>query len=800
MNERTERILEFDVIRNRLAACSLSEEAMRRIRAEKPLVDAEAAGRLKGLVSAVRERMESGDEEKQESLPDIGFLFAKLAVEGVSLEQDEAFAIGLFIERGRILAQWLTSGSHKDYAPLRALTEAVPDCTSLAREVFRIFNNDGSLKDLPEFQEIRRRIQRLTSELEAAAARYIGSEDIRRMLQSTVPSQRDGRSVLAVKANFRGRIRGIVHEVSATGQTVFIEPEDIVENNNDILIEKRRLDAEILRVLRELTAKIAESREVVEEFHEKIIALEVIRAKARYSKDIRGVFAKESRNIILKRARHPLLGSSAVPIDFIMSEDIRTVIITGPNTGGKTVALKTAGLFALMNQSGLAVPADEGTGLPVFDGVFADIGDEQSISQSLSTFSAHMTAVSSITAAATDQSLVLLDELGSGTDPEEGSALAMAILDYLIEKRVSLIVTTHHSVLKNYGYTREQVENASVEFDSRTLSPTYRIVMGIPGESRAIDIAARNGLRAEIIEKAREYIGADRSDVSLLITGLKQKRRELDSAAEERAREEKRLREERRALDLKELRLKQKELEIKAGETGRMRKLLDGSRKTLENLVRELKEGEITREKTLKVKEFLHDLEKRAAHEADALREEERALRREQQARGDDDQPPDAERMPASESNAPLAEGAEVLVALYKQRGTVIRQEKNGWLVEIGSLRMNFPADALTPARSAHEPLKPALVVTDLLPQATAALELNVLGMRLEEALDALQRQIDAAVLSGLTEFAVIHGKGCGVLQEGVHTFLKSDRRIAEFRFSRPEAGGFGRTEVVLIE
>jgi DNA mismatch repair protein MutS2 len=795
MNEKTERILEFDTIRNRIAECSFSEEAKRRILAEKPLVDADAIGRLKGFVSETLERMKSGDDEKQESLPDIGFLFPKLAVEGASLERDEALAIGLFVERGWTLKQWLTPASAKD-TPLRPLTETIPDCTGLAREVFRIFNKDGSLKDLPEFQEINRRIRRLSAELDAAVTRYTGGEESRRMLQSTVPSQRDGRSVLAVKANFRGRIRGIVHEVSATGQTLFIEPEDIVEKNNDILIEKRRLDAEVLRVLRELTAKIAGNRTVLSDFHENIMAIEVIRAKARYSKDIRGVFAKESRNalgngrnIILKRARHPLLGHSAVPIDFIMSEGKQTVIITGPNTGGKTVSLKTAGLFALMNQIALAVPADEGTSLPVFDGVFADIGDEQSISQSLSTFSAHMTNIASITASATAQSLVLLDELGAGTGPEEGSAIAMAILDYLIEKRVSLIVTTHHSVLKNYGYTRERVENASVEFDGRTLSPTYRIVMGIPGESRAVDIAARNGIRAEIIEKARFYIGTEYSDVSLLIAGLKQKHRELDNAVEECKREAKRVREDRREVDLKELRLKQKELEIKSGEIGGMRKLLDGSRKTLENLVRELKEGEITREKTLKVKDFLNDLEKTVVNESDSLDEEERALQREQKERND--QPPDLERLP-------LTEGAEVLVASYRQRGTVIRQEKNGWLVEIGSLRMSFPAEALTPVRSTQKRLTPELVITDVSRQSAAVLELNLLGMRLEAAMDALQRQIDAAVLSGLTEFAVIHGKGGGILRKGVHDFLKNERRVAEFRFSRPELGGAGRTEVVL--
>jgi DNA mismatch repair protein MutS2 len=789
MNEKTEGILEFGIIRSRVADCSFSEEAKRRILAEKPLVDADAVRCIKTFVAAIVDRMKSGDEEKQESLPDIGFLLPKLAVEGTSLELDEVFAIGLFVERGWILKNWLSSGKNLD-SPLHSLTENIPECTNIAREVFRILNKDGSLKNLPEFQEINRRIRRLTNELEAVIARYANSEESRRILQSTVPSQRDGRAVLAVKANFRGRIRGIVHEVSSTGQTLFIEPEEVVERNNDVLIEKRRLDAEILRVLRELTAHIAEKREILAEFHEKIITIEIMRTKARYSKDSKGVFAKEG-GIILKQARHPLLGCSAVPIDFIMNAGKRTVIITGPNTGGKTVSLKTAGLFALMNQSGLALPAAEDTSLPVFDGVYADIGDEQSISQSLSTFSAHMTNIASIIAEATSQSLVLFDELGSGTDPEEGSAIAMAILDYLIEKQVILIVTTHHSVLKNYGYTKEHVENASVEFDSRTLSPTYRIVMGIPGESRAVDIAGRNGLQAEIIRKTRSYLDEEHSDVSTLIAGLKQKHRELDTAAGERRQEENRLMEERRKSDLKELRLRQKEVEIKAGEIGKLKKLLDESRKTLENLVRELKEGEITREKTLKVKDFLNILEKNVTDEEKFLEKEEKLFQDQQKHL-------DQQSGPAKRS-APLAEGSEVLVASYKQSGTVIRQEKNLWLVEIGSLRMSFPAEELTSVQSTQKALKPALVITDLSHDSTAVLELNLLGMRLEESLEALQRQIDAAILSGLKEFAVIHGKGGGVLQNGVHNFLKNERRVADFHFSRPELGGFGRTEVTLM-
>ncbi|GHV75477.1 endonuclease MutS2 [Spirochaetia bacterium] len=786
MTEKILHQLEFSAVLSRAADCSLSEEAAAQIRLSRPQTDPLTVAGRKAQVRAVLDRINSGDEEPRGTLPSIGMILPKLSVEGAGLELEEAYALGLFIERGEGMKGWLAKG-----LPLTGLITGIPDCTALSREVFRVVDRDGKLRDLPEFRDIKRRIRSLTHDLENAGARYTGNEDTRRMLQSGVPSQRDGRMVLAVKANYRGRIRGIVHEVSATGQTVFVEPEDVVEKNNELLIEQRRLDAEIRRVLRELTAKIAENREALEGFYRGILELEIIRAKARYARETRGVFALDGSGLTLKQARHPLLGSAAVPIDFAMDNTIRTVIITGPNTGGKTVALKTVGIFVLMNQCGLALPAAEGTTLPVFDGVYADIGDEQSLSQSLSTFSAHMTNIAAISRAASERSLVLLDELGSGTDPEEGSAIAMAIMDYLIEKKVRLLATTHHGILKNYGYTREGVENASVDFDSRTLSPTYRIVMGLPGESRALDIAARNGLPEAMVRGARNYLAEERADVSALIAGLKEKHRELAAAGEARQEEETRLREDRRAADLKTLRLRQKEQELKSGGMGKFRELLSESRKTLENLVREVKEGELSREKTLKVKDFLRTLEETVQAEDAALLAEEAAIAGEHR------------RLDTLYGNGgrsiPVARGMEVLAGESRRRGTVLRAAKKGaWIVEVGSLKMTFNEGDLIPLPPSAEPRKPSIAPVDFAEAPQAKFELSLLGMRLEEALSALERQMDAAVLAGLHEFSVVHGKGDGILQKGVHDFLKKQPTVADYYFSRPELGGFGRTEVIL--
>ncbi|MDR1420755.1 MAG: Smr/MutS family protein [Treponema sp.] len=810
LGRKTRGLLEYPRVMEMVAARSRSDEAADMIRNGEPR--AGTAETLKAQVSFAVNLLAEGGGEDGGSLPSIGFLFPRLETQGAALAIDEAYAIGIFVERGGELLRWFFRGG-REVPPFFDGLESLPSCAPLADNIFRVVDREGRLRDLPEFRAIKKRIASIASRIEAAVARYTGNEETRRMLQSTVPSQRDGRVVLAVKANFRGRIPGIVHEVSSSGQTVFLEPSEAVEGNNSILIEKRLLDAEILRVLRELTAHIAGGRADLEIFHRGIVELETLRARARYSRETGGNFArcpdagKGAEPFVLLGARHPLLGSSAVPIDFSMDSGVRTVIITGPNTGGKTAALKTAGLLVLMNQSGLALPAGEAV-LPVFDGVYADIGDEQSLSQSLSTFSGHMTTIAGIMGAAAENSLVLLDELGSGTDPEEGSAIAMAVLDHFIEKKTRLIATTHHGILKNYGYSREGVENASVEFDGRTLSPTYRIVMGIPGESRAVDIAARNGLPPSVVEKARGYLAEERSDVSALIRSLEEKHRELDRSVRESRAGELRLREERRRADLRELSLRQKEAELRAGAAGRLRDLLDESRKTLENLVREVKEGELTREKTVRVKEFLRGLERSVGAEDAVLDAEEKILaleRRRVENAGNAEGAP-CGTLPGHGGVPVFAPGARVLAGPSRRKGIIARRDKKkageagekSWIVEVGSLKMSFAEDDLVLlVNDAPKTTPGAGWAADMI-SPSALGELGIRGMRLDEALEALRKQIDAAVLSGLGRFAVIHGKGGGVLMKGVHECLAGDPRVADYYFSRPELGGFGRTEVVL--
>ena len=807
LTEKTLLLLEYARILEKAAEYASSSEAAEIIKNSMPVFDASAED-IKEKVRAIHQIIITCNDEPRAWLPSIKFLFPKLEVSGVVLELDEALAIGLFIEQGTELKNWIiknlsankeqTAGKDALLKTLSFASENTPaDCSCIAAEIFKIIDREGKIRDLPQLRAIRKRIDNLERELKASISRYSSDEDYKRTLQSQLPSQRDGRAVLAVKVNHKARIQGIVHEVSSSGQTVFIEPLDVVEKNNDLLLEKRNYDAEIQKILRELTEKISAYTQELKVFHLTIIETECLRTRAKYSAATKGRFVKNtessSQSLVLRQARHPML-KKAVPINVEMGKNIRALIVTGPNTGGKTVALKTLGLFAMMNQSALALPLEEGSVLPVFDGIFADIGDEQSINQSLSTFSAHITNVSAITFHATENSLVLLDELGSGTDPEEGCALAMSILDYLIAKKSRMIITTHHGVLKNYGYTREGVENASVEFDAHTLCPTYKIINGLPGESKALDIAAANGLNREIVQRARNYIDEEKSDVSSLIKGLELKQRELAGIEKESAMEQTRLKEEKRIADLKELRLRQKEAGLKREYVGKLKTLLEESRRTLENLVRELKEGEgeVTREKTLKVKEFLNEFSRNIEEESAILAEEERAVK---------DQFMENEAAALAQQPA-LCPGMEVLAGAAKQRGVIARagkktQDGNSWIVKIGSIKLSFPEKELTPAKEKTNSA-PSWDAEYAASAASAVYELKLLGMRLEDAKDTLRRQIEAAVLSGLKNFAVIHGKGSGVLQKGIHEYLKEDPAVADYFFARPELGGFGRTEVVL--
>jgi len=821
MDEHTASLLDYQTVLTKTADYCVSPEGRELCLAMPPLKEQNALERLKQeceLFVKALEEIPAPDS----GFPDIVVVLKKLGVEGVVLELEELHALSIWIRdyeklqtfaRKALLLQPLGNQKKEsmgnktiesffdrqdEFFPVSLLTSLAPSLEVIYKIIQKILTPDGQLRDLPVIKSIQTAIARTNKEILALSGAYARNPELRDALQSSEPTQRDGRTLLAVRANFKGRIRGIVHEVSASGQTVFMEPFDMMEKNNELVELDARLKSEIRKILKAATEEIRPNRTIIAEGRNITAWIDLRLARALQAKRENLIFAQEcSKGLTFWKARHPLLGKKAVPIDVLLPEDIRTLIITGPNTGGKTVTLKTIGLHVLMNQAGLGLPAATGTKLAVFDNVYADIGDEQSIDQSLSTFSGHIKVISAITRNATSKSMVLLDELGAGTDPEEGCAMAMSLLDYFIRMGALTISTTHHGILKNYGYTKPGCLNASMEFNPASLSPTYRIAMGIPGESRALDIAAGMGLNQEIVEQARSYLSKERTDIGELIRGLSEKHREIELIEREQRKKLKAAVEDQRKADLALLRVRQKELELKRNGLKEMKKLLDASRKTLENLVRELREHGATAEKTREVKQYLADLAETVEEKWTELNQEEADFEKESEEidASDADQtlPPSA---------GDLREGMLVLFGSFKKQARLIRKENDStWLVEVGSLRMRASASDLYPLKVKHEqkPLLQIELASDPAGEpAVAVFQLDVRGMRLNDALRAVEKQIDAASLQGLKLFSIVHGTGEGILSRGIHEFLKQNPAVADYYFARPEEGGFGKTIVRL--
>lgn len=831
MNKKTLSELDFYRIKETIAGYCKSEDAKSEILNREPFTSFSEYEHLKNLSREWALFFNSSKSVPMTSWPGISPLFGILKTAGACLDLDELYALGLFcVAQKKITDTIKINQQEYNLKKLPAVVEQMPDLTGASRIIFGIINPDGELKELPTIRDIKRNIAAIKIEIESLMHKYTIDTSIAGALESNVPALRANRQVLAVKSSQRSAVRGIVHEVSQTGRTVYIEPEDVVRRNNDLIEEEYRLQEEIKKILLQATVQLADYREAFMENLPKMVLLDSTYAAAKWGADNDCTYAlscgedhpdnpKSKEPPLLLGARHPLLGSKAVPIDIHFASGKNVLIITGPNTGGKTVTLKTFALFCLLNQTGFPVPALEGTRLPLFKDIYCDIGDEQSLDQSLSTFSGHMKNIAEALNKASDKSLVLLDELGSGTDPLEGSAIAMATLDTLIERKSFVLVTTHHGVLKNYGYTNEFCINASVEFNSDTLSPTYRLVMGVPGESHALEIAEKNGLSPEAIAKAKSYIKTEQADISALIKGLNQKHLEADQLIQSFKEKEEKINLKEQKNHSREHNLKRREHDLKIAENKKELAFLKESRKRLENLVRELKEGEITREKTLAVKDFINDLTESIEGHTQILEAEERNLdKAEQKQKARQAQSKNNNGTQTANSGAPqfvFEPGMDVFAGASRNRGTLVKKERDGlWSVQFGTLKMTIKEKDLTPAGKQSDTYKPSIVVdlaepetvrsnfSDFAPSLSGiptnhpVFELRLLGMRVEEALKVLERQLDLCAMQNFHEFSVIHGKGTGALQQAVIDYLSNYPGVKEFKFATPEDGGSGKTYV----
>ena len=810
MTPHTFEVLEFFRIAEIIAGYCKSEQARERCLQKRPLQDAAEIAAAKELGRDILGFLQADEPLPIKNIPPLDSVLKQLHTAGVCLTVEELYAAGLLALQIDELKAWAAKQKKPESAACR-LIESMPPLPQTEQAVFSFIDKNGALRDIPTLTAIQKKMRRIEADIEKTMRSYCTDESTKGMLQTPAPVLRNGRQVIAVRSNFKGRIKGIIHEYSQSGQSFYLEPESIVLRNNELMRAQAEYEQELHRLLLNISAKLAAEADPLERVYECVSELDCAAAAARWAYSENGVFVPDtgsSQYFYLQAARHPLLGAAAVPIDLKLAADERILIITGPNTGGKTVSLKTAALFVLLNQTGWPVLAGEDTRLPVFRYVGCAIGDEQSLERSLSTFSAYMRTVGELLEAADEESLILLDELGSGTDPQEGGALAMAILDELFARRSRVFITSHHGVLKNYAYRKRGCVNASVSFDEATLRPSYRILMGIPGESRAVDIAEKNGLPAEVIRAARAYMADSSADAAALIKGLMEKHEQLAVFEREKEEAEKALTEKQRRFDLNTLKLRQKELLLRSQGYKRLNDLFEQKRNEIENLVREIQEGELTHEKTSKLKQFFAGFEQTLAEEQTEIGNEqqelsgmEQALRNREQAHGKPANGMSATGVLASAStNEALTEGMEVLIPHLHRRGVIIRKEKKNWLVAVDTVKMTFPADKLEPLSPAAAPLRTPQVVVEaeLHKESRPELELRLLGMRLDEAEKHLQNQLDLALMHNMQEFSIVHGKGNGVLQTMVQEKLAAAPYVAEFFFARPEHGGTGKTIVRL--
>ena len=811
MTPHTLEVLEFFRIAELIAGYCKSQEARERCLQKRPLHDAAAIAVAKELGRDILSFLQVDEPLPIKTLPPLEGVLKQLHTAGVCLTIEELYAAGLLALQVDELKAWSVKQKRAESAAC-VLIESMPSLPQTAQAVFSFIDKNGALRDIPSLTAIQKKMQRIEADIEKTMRSYCTDESTKGMLQTPAPVLRNGRQVIAVRSNFKGRIKGIIHEYSQSGQSFYLEPEGIVLRNNELMRAQAEYEQELHRLLVSISAKLAEEAHALEQAYALVLELDCAAAAARWAYTENGVFVPDTGNaqcFYLQAARHPLLGAAAVPIDLTLTADERILIITGPNTGGKTVSLKTAALFVLLNQTGWPVLAGEETRLPVFRYVGCAIGDEQSLDRSLSTFSAYMRTVGELLEAADEESLILLDELGSGTDPQEGGALAMAILDELVARRSRVLVTSHHGVLKNYAYRKSGCVNASVSFDEATLRPSYRILMGIPGESRAVDIAEKNGLSPAVIRAARAYMADSSADAAALIKGLMEKHTQLAVFEREKEKAEKALKEKQRRCDLNALKLRQKELLLRSQGYKRLNDLFEQKRNEIENLVREIQEGELTHEKTSKLKQFFADFGKMLAEEQTDIRNEQdelsaaqQAIRNQEQEQGKSSNGMSANGVPAAGApiNETLAESMEVFIPHLHRRGVIIRKEKKNWLVAVDTVKMTFPADKLEPLTPSAAPLRAPQVVVEaeLHQESRPEFELRLLGMRLDEAEKHLQNQLDLAVMHNMQEFSIVHGKGNGVLQTMVQEKLAAAPYVAEFFFARPEHGGTGKTIVRL--
>jgi DNA mismatch repair protein MutS2 len=797
------RVLEFESLRDLVRRYAPSPLGQGRIAELSPSADRLWIENQHQLTVEIREFRRVGDRFEFSGLIDISTTVKKARIQGTVLETTAIRDVVLVVDRAaewREIALSPPAAMKVEWTAVAELSSGISDFTEFLRAFRNKIQPDGTLEDRasPELARIRREIERQKRAIQESLRGYLRRLAEGGAVQDELITIRGERFVIPIKIEQKRRVQGVVHGASSSGQTVFVEPLETIEQNNELV---RLLDeelAEIHRILVEMTRRIGENSELILQAVGVLGELELQFAKARFAEEYNcvPVSVGENSRLVLINARHPLLernlkakGGQVVPIRIELEGENLELVITGPNTGGKTVALKTVGLLALMAQSGIPVPADRAE-LPVFDSVLADIGDYQSIEQNLSTFSAHVTNIDFISRTATAESLVLLDELGSATDPEEGAALAVAIAEHFRRIGCITVISTHHTSLKVFGANTPGVVNSSVGFDEATLQPTYELRIGVPGASAGINIAQRLGLNPTIIEAARSKLGTQTRDVGQFLDRL---HADLREAATERLR-----------LKTREQELERERASLAAEGRKEQQAKIKEMEKKLETLLRDFE---------YQAREMVNAVQDRASSQKLSKDAERRIakLRREfreqfdssvvAHATGADQGDPDAQPQVVKH----VSEGDTVKLKSVGRPAVVSRRvDENHFEVEIGAMKMKIARDDIAEvlSRAADSPVKAArargISVSLEQENASVASEINVIGRTVDDATREVEKFVDRAFLAGLPRVRVVHGSGMGILRKALRQYLQKHPHVESVTEPPQNEGGGGATVVEL--
>lgn len=773
-------VLEFHKIINELMELALLESTKEKfldidIIKEKSVLDKELV-----LMSEIIDFYKFDDGLELTGLADLSRMFKSIDVIGSYLSSEDFSVLKRNLAIFRI-SKGRAKNVRDKYKTIWNLFADAQEVKDIENFISEAIDDNGELKDDASFglKDVRRQKQNINTNIKEKFDDLVSNKETQRAVQERIITKRNDRYVIAVKTDFKGLIKGIEHDRSATGSTVYIEPINIVSLNNKLREYEAREREEIRKILLRLTEIVKTKKEEILEIKEILERLDFLNAKTIYSVNKKCAVPKVINKEYLKLvdARHPLIDEEkVVPINFSVGNGENIMLITGPNTGGKTVTLKVAGLLTLMALSGIPIPAGEKTEIGYFNNVLADIGDEQSLEQNLSSFSGHVSKIKEIIENSSSKSLVLMDELGSGTDPMEGAAFAMSIIDYLNKKNITSIITTHYSEVKAYAFNSENIKSASMEFDVESLSPTYRLLEGIPGKSNALIIAKKYGISDEIIENAKKYISEDNKKVEEMIKSIKEKNDELHLLTQELENSKSELLTQKNLYEEKIVNLENEKNEI-------IKKAYDKADDYLKNI-------------QAKAKSLIEKISHEESKKEDA-KNTQRSLNMLRES-FIIDKKKNVKEKKVVVKNVDFSEGEEVLVKTLNQNGKILRvMPKDGRVqVQSGILKLVVSMDDVVKIQKKKNNKLKNFAALKRTSQVRG--ELDVRGMNADEAISEIETYFDRAMLTGYNEVYIIHGKGTMVLRKKIQEYLRTSKYVSEFKDANQNEGGVGCTVVTL--